>query len=108
MYHCVNTVVYMGARAKTAKPVEVAALYDALLSLKDREEAAAFLRDLCTLPEINALAERFQVARLLAKDMSYRDVADKTGASTTTVTRVSHWLSHGQGGYRTVIERLKK
>lgn len=98
----------MGARAKTAKPVETAALHDALLSLKDRTEAAAFLRDLCTLPEINALAERYAVARLLAKDMSYRDVADKTGASTTTVTRVAHWLTHGQGGYRTAIARIKK
>ncbi len=98
----------MGARAKTAKKIEVEALYDALLSLKTRAEAAAFLRDLCTLPEINALAERFAVARRVAKDMSYRDIADETGASTTTVTRVSHWLHHGQGGYRTVIERLKK
>lgn len=98
----------MGARAKTAKKNEVEALYDALLSLKTRAETAAFLRDLCTLPEINALAERFTVARMLAKDLSYRDIADETGASTTTVTRVSHWLRHGQGGYRTVIERLKK
>lgn len=98
----------MGARAKTAKKSEVGALYDALLLLKNRDEASAFLRDLCTLPEINALAERFAVARMLAKDMSYRDIADVTGASTTTVTRVAHWLHHGQGGYRTVIERLKK
>lgn len=88
--------------------VDKTALYDAVLSLKTREEVANFMRDLCTLSEIDALAERYAVARLLAKDMSYRDVADKTGASTTTVTRVAHWLNHGQGGYRTVIERLKK
>ena len=98
----------MGARAKMARRNEVEALYDALLSLKTRAEAAAFLRDLCTLPEINALAERFAVARMLAKNISYRDIADETGASTTTVTRVAHWLNHGQGGYRTVIERMKK
>lgn len=98
----------MGARAKAAKKSEVVALYDALLALKNRDEAAALLRDLCTLPEINALSERFAVARMLAKNISYRDIADETGASTTTVTRVAHWLNHGQGGYRTVLERLKK
>lgn len=82
------------------------AVYDALLSLKTREECSRFLRDLCTVAEIDAMAERFAIARLLSKDVSYRDAADETGASTTTVTRVSHWLHHGQGGYRTAISRL--
>lgn len=98
----------MGARAKTAKPSEMGTLYDAFLALKTRDEAAAFLRDLCTIQEINALSERLAVARRLLKNESYRDIADDTGASTTTVTRVSHWLHHGRGGYRTVLERLKK
>jgi TrpR-related protein YerC/YecD len=93
---------------KQLGPGDKTALYDAILALKNRDEVARFVRDICTLSEIEALTERFAVARLLNKDMSYRDVADKTGASTTTVTRVSHWLRHGQGGYRTVIDRLKK
>jgi TrpR-related protein YerC/YecD len=93
---------------RTKNKNELAPLYDALLALKTRAEAAAFMRDLCTLAELDALAERYAAARLLTKDLSYRDVADKTGASTTTVTRVAYWLHHGQGGYRTVIERLKK
>jgi TrpR-related protein YerC/YecD len=93
---------------KQLGPADKIALYDAILALKTRDEVARFVRDICTLSEIEALIERFAVARLLNKDMSYRDVADKTGASTTTVTRVSHWLRHGQGGYRTVIDRLKK
>lgn len=93
---------------RTKKKNELTPLYDAFLALKTRDEAAAFLRDLCTRAELDAFAERFTVARKLAKDMSYRDVADETGASTTTVTRVAHWLHHGQGGYRTVLERLKK
>jgi len=84
------------------------AVYDALLSLKNREECAAFMRDLCTEGELYAFAERFAIARLLARDVSYRDAADETGASTTTVTRVSHWLHHGQGGYRAIISRLHK
>lgn len=83
-------------------------LYDALLGLKSRAEAAAFLRDLCTRAELEAFAERFAIARALARDMSYRDTADKLGASVTTVSRVAHWLQHGQGGYRTAISRIKK
>lgn len=84
------------------------ALYDALLSLKNREECAAFMRDLCTRAELNEFAERFAIAQLIAKGVSYRATADTTGASTTTVTRVSHWYHHGMGGYRSVISRLKK
>jgi TrpR-related protein YerC/YecD len=83
------------------------ALYRAIVSLKNKEECAAFLRDLCTVAEIDAMAERFAIARLAAKDMSYRDIADETGSSTTTVTRVAHWLHHGMGGYRTALSRLK-
>lgn len=92
----------------TKKKNGLVPLYDALLALKTRDEAAAFLRDLCTRAELDAFAERFAIARALSKDLSYRDVSDELGASVTTVTRVAHWLNHGQGGYRTVIERLKK
>ena len=81
-------------------------LYKAFLKLKTEEECAAFLRDLCTLSEIEAMAERFAIAELLANDVSYRATGDTVGASTTTVTRVAHWLHHGMGGYRTVLSRL--
>ncbi len=93
---------------RTGKKNDVVPLYDAILALKTRAEVASFMRDLCTRAEIDAFAERYAIARALAKDISYRDTADMTGASVTTVTRVAHWLHHGQGGYRTVIERLKK
>ncbi len=83
-----------------------AALYDAFLALKNREECGAFLRDVCTIAEIDALTERFAIARLISKGISYREAADDTGASTTTVTRVAHWLHHGMGGYPLVLKRL--
>lgn len=83
-------------------------LYDALLSLKTREECAAFMRDLCTVSELQALSERLAIAERVAKDESYLSIAGDIGASTTTVTRVAHWLNHGLGGYRTVLNRLKK
>ncbi len=64
---------------------------------------ANLLRDVATLSELQALSERFEVARLLAQGLSYRDIAAKTGASTTTVTRVAQFLENGTGGYRAVL-----
>lgn len=83
-------------------------LYEALLALKNKEECASFMRDLCTEKELQALAERLAVAERVAKDQSYRSIADDLNTSTTTVTRVSHWFNHGRGGYATVIARLQK
>ena len=83
-------------------------LYRAFLSLKTEMECANFLRDVATLGEIDALAERLEVARLLMRGATYRAVSSETGVALQTVTRVAHWLQHGQGGYRTVLERLKK
>jgi TrpR-related protein YerC/YecD len=72
----------------------------ALRSSKTDEDMANFLRDIGTLSELQAWSERLEVARLLAKGLSYRQIAKETGASTTTVTRVAHFLENGEGGYR--------
>jgi TrpR-related protein YerC/YecD len=77
----------------------------AFLTLKSGDEVAAFLRDLCTPAEIEALSHRLQVARLLAQGLPYATVAERVGASTTTVTRVAQWLRRGEGGYGIVLER---
>jgi TrpR-related protein YerC/YecD len=81
-------------------------LCDAFLELRTRDEAAAFLRDICSLHELEALAHRWQAARMLDTGASYAAVAAQLHASTTTVTRVAHWLKHGEGGYRLVLNRL--
>ena len=86
--------------------IEVDRLADALLTLTNREEAAAFLRDLCSLHELEALSHRLEVARLLDTGLPYARIAAEVGASTATVTRVAHWLRHGEGGYRLVLDRL--
>lgn len=83
-------------------------LYEALLSLKTKDECAAFMRDLCTVAELEALSERLAIAERVSKEESYLSISSDLGASTTTVTRVAHWLNHGMGGYRTVINRMKK
>ena len=84
-------------------------LADALGTLRSREEYRRFLRDLCTLSELEALAHRWQIARLLdAGKSSYLEIAEQVGASTATVTRVAQWLRAGAGGYRMVLERAKR
>ena len=83
-------------------------LFDAVRSLKSRQELEAFLRDLCTLGELEAMAHRWQVARLVDQGLPYTEIAEKTGASTATVTRVAHWLNHGEGGYRLALDRAKR
>lgn len=78
-------------------------LCSALRSCKNEADLANFLRDVGTLSELQAWSERLEVARLLGKGLSYRQVAAQTGASTTTVTRVAHFLENGEGGYRHVL-----
>src|SRR6516165_4647821 len=84
---------------------EMEALFDAVKELGTRSEVEHFLRDLCTLSELEAMAHRWQVARLLAQGLPYLEISERTGASTTTVTRVAHWLRHGEGGYRLALDR---
>ena len=85
---------------------DTSALLKAVLALRSEDEAAAFFRDLCTLGELNDLSHRWAVARLLARGHPYRQIAEDTGASTATITRINQWLQHGAGGYRLVLDRL--
>ncbi len=84
------------------------ALYEGMLKLKSVTECRAFFRDLCTLGELQELSERFQVAQLIDQKIPYREIAERTGVSTATITRVAQWLNHGEGGYRLILDRLKK
>jgi TrpR-related protein YerC/YecD len=89
-------------------PPATAGLADALLTLRDRDEMLRFLRDLCTLQELEALGHRWQIVNLLDEHVPYLEIAERVGVSTTTVTRVSQWYRHGAGGYRTALERLRR
>jgi TrpR-related protein YerC/YecD len=77
----------------------------AVSGLRDEAETAAFLRDVCTVGELQALGHRLAAARLIDDGVPYAEVAKRVGCSTTTVTRVAHWLRHGEGGYRAVLDR---
>jgi TrpR-related protein YerC/YecD len=83
-------------------------LAQAILSLRDEDEALRFLRDVCTVTELRELSERWQVARLLDDGVSYVEIARQTGASSATISRVNQWLRYGRGGYRLVIDRLAR
>ena len=81
-------------------------LFRAILSLGDIGECYAFFDDLCTVSELKAMEQRYQVARLLAAGHVYSDIAAATGASTATISRVNRALNYGSDGYRAIIDRL--
>ena len=97
---------------ETGRAVEAVAglddLADAFLALRSRDEVQRFLRDLCTFPELEALAHRWQTVKLLEQGVPYLEIANRVPTSTATVTRVAQWLHHGTGGYRIVLDRLKR
>ncbi len=81
-------------------------LFRAVLSLTSLEECYQFFEDVCTIKEIQEIAQRLEVARLLKEGKPYNDVAKLTGASTATISRVNKCISYGSGGYQIVLERL--
>ncbi|MCR5547079.1 MAG: TrpR YerC/YecD [Lachnospiraceae bacterium] len=82
-------------------------LLDGVLSLKDRDEAYLFFEDLCTVGELEALQQRFEVARMLRQEKTYQEIAEVTGASTATISRVNRALNYGNDGYDMIFERLE-
>jgi TrpR-related protein YerC/YecD len=87
---------------------DVDELIGAILRLESADEAARFLRDLCTLGELHDLAQRWAVARRLDEGEHYAAISRETGASTATITRIASWLNHGEGGYRAALTSLAK
>ncbi len=83
-------------------------LFDAILCLKDREECYTFFEDVCTVNELFSIAQRFEVAHMLREQKTYLDIAEKTGASTATISRVNRSLNYGNDGYDMVFERMKE
>ena len=89
-------------------PDQTALLFEAILSLRDREECRAFFQDLCTVAELRAMAQRLEVAQLLDEGLIYNDILQRTGASSATISRVNRALQYGADGYKTVLPRLSK
>lgn len=87
---------------------DVKDLFEAILTLNDVEECYQFFEDVCTVNEIISLAQRFEVAKMLRDKHTYNDIAQKTGASTATISRVNRSLNYGNDGYDMVFKRMEQ
>ena len=83
-------------------------LFQSILTLQNIEECYAYFEDLCTIKELREMAQRFQVAKMLAQGRIYSDIAKETGASTATISRVNKCLTYGTDGYQMVLERTRE
>ena len=93
---------------KKIKNEVVDSLFDAILTLETKEECYSFFEDLCTVNELLSLSQRFEVASVLRDKKTYLEIAEKTGASTATISRVNRSLNYGSDGYELVFERMKE
>ena len=93
----------MNSKLKTPS---VEQLFEAVLSLENKDECFDFFVDVCTINELLSLAQRFEVAKMLREHKTYLDIAEKTGASTATISRVNRSLNYGNYGYARVLKRL--
>lgn len=85
---------------------ETADLARAVAALRTEDEALRFLRDLCTIRELQEFGQRWHVARLLADGIPYHEISERTGASSATISRVNQWRRYGRGGYELILERM--
>ena len=85
---------------------QVDGLFEAILKLETREECYRFFEDICTIKEIQSIAQRLEVAKLLTLNKTYTEIEKQTGASTATISRISRCLNYGADGYKIVLERL--
>ena len=94
--------------SKTIRTDAVDYLFDAVLSLKNKEECYTFFEDICTINELLSLSQRFEVAKMLREQKTDLEIAEKTGASTATISRVNRSLNYGNDGYDMVFARINK
>lgn len=99
--------VLEGNYGKAIKSEPVDHLFEAILTLKSKEECYSFFEDLCTVNELLSLSQRFEVAAMLKEHKTYLEIAEKTGASTATISRVNRSLTYGNDGYEMVFSRMK-
>lgn len=92
--------------SKTIHTAAVDQLFEAILTLKDKDECYTFFEDVCTINELLSLSQRFEVAKMLRQKKTYLEISEKTGASTATISRVNRSLAYGNDGYELVFDRM--
>ncbi len=93
--------------SKKIRTKEVDHLFDAILTLKNKEECYTFFEDVCTVNELLSISQRFEVALMLRQGRPYLDISEDTGASTATISRVNRSLNYGNDGYDMALDRMK-
>ncbi len=93
--------------SKNIRNKEVDHLFDAILTLKNKEECYTFFEDVCTINELLSISQRFEVALMLRQGRTYLDISEDTGASTATISRVNRSLNYGNDGYDMALDRMK-
>ncbi len=88
------------------KSKQVDDLFEAILQLETIEECYRFFEDICTIKEIQSIAQRLEVAKLLTLNKTYNEIEEETGASTATISRINRALNYGEGGYKIILEKL--
>lgn len=96
------------AKSKIARKEKSDLLYQAILTLETEEECYHFFQDLCTISELRSMEQRYEVATLLNDGMIYNEILEKTGASSATISRVNRSLLGGNGGYESVLEKMRQ
>ena len=99
--------IYM-SREPLIKNKSIDELYKAIISIDSIAECYTFFEDLCTIAEIQAMAQRYRVALMLEQGVTYSKIAKETGASSATISRVNRSLNYGAGGYKALIEKVGK
>ena len=94
--------------SKTVKTEAVDHLFEAILTLQNKEECYTFFQDVCTINELLSLSQRYEVAKMLREKKTYLEIAEKTGASTATISRVNRSLNYGTDGYELVFKRMEE
>lgn len=98
----------MKTQSESSYPTkEMNELFEAILTIKTKTEAANFFRDLLTIAELKEFSNRWQIVLMVEKNVPYLEIAKKLNVSTTTVSRVAHWLHEGKGGYRHALKSQK-
>lgn len=88
------------------KSTQADALFEAVLLLENKEDCYRFFEDICTIKEVQAIAQRFEVAKLLKANKTYNEIEAETGASTATISRINRSLNYGAEGYKLIFEKL--
>ena len=103
-----EAIMVRAAKSKIGKKEKNDRLYKAILTLETEEECYNFFQDLCTIPELRSMEQRYEVATLLSQGLIYNDILERTGASSATISRVNRSLIYGSGGYESVLEKMRE